>query len=95
MNLTSVIPVSEITAGCVDWCKEQYFVHYNNLEIFEMSFIVIALISLIIHNAVENYIDFFREHNVSERYLEMIYEASSLLVFIMLIFFLIYMVWLR
>ena len=90
-----VMNANKITAECFNWCKEQNFVYQNNLEIHELSFIVIALIAIVVHNTLNAYWDYFRNQEFDEDFLEKIYDASSFVVFVMLIMFLIYMVWLR
>lgn len=94
MNIT--IPTSyEVTKQCFDWCKEQSFIYQQNLSIYEMSFIVIALIALAVHHLIGNYSDFFNSQDFDDELLEKVYDGSLLLAFIMLILFVIYMMWLR
>ncbi|KKL45556.1 hypothetical protein LCGC14_2354450 [marine sediment metagenome] len=89
------VNANEITQYCIDWCKEQNLIHQQNLEIEEMSFIVIALVSIVVHWTINNHWSYFRSQGFDEELLEKIYDGTNLLVFVMLIMFLIYMVWLR
>lgn len=88
------IKTNEITANCFDWCKEQYEIHQQNLEISELSFIVIALIALVVHWTLNNHWEYFKQ-DFKEEYLEKIYDATLDIVFGMLIMFIIYMRWFR
>lgn len=84
-----------ITARCFDWCREQSFIYQQNLEIRELSFIVIALISIVVHWVIDEHFVYFISHDFDKKVLEKIHDGTLLLNFMMLILFLIYMMWLR
>ena len=94
-NIT-IIPFTKITKECFDWCKEQNFIHQSNLEIQDMAFIVIALVSLVIHNLIYNHSEALKEISGMKDYqLEKVYDATYFLTFIMLKTYIIYMVFLK
>ena len=78
MNIT--ILTREVTDECWQWCSEQHFIHQSNIEIYDLTFIVLAVIALIIHGATED---------------EKAYEASHFFALLMLIFYIIYMLFLK
>ena len=44
INYTLTKPV-DITGTCWDWCSEQHLINQANLEIKDLSFVVVALVS--------------------------------------------------
>ena len=61
-----------------------------------MSFIVIALASLLINNFIYYHSEFLMKYFDADDYkLGKLYNVTSLLPFVMLIMFIIYMVWFR
>ena len=61
-----------------------------------MAFIVIALVSLVVHHAIYNHSEALKEiSGMNDYQLEKIYDATYFLTFIILIIYIIYMVWLR
>ncbi len=91
--MNHILPITET---CFDWCKEQNFIHQSNLEIQEMTFLVIALISMVIHNLIENHAEELMHLSGMNKYqLEKIYDATYFLPFVMLILYIIYMVFLK
>ena len=87
--------IIEVTESCFAWCKEQNFIHEKNLEIHEMAFIVIALISIVVYWKIINHWEYFRSQGNNENFLEKVSTVALTLNFIMLIMFIIYMVFLR
>ena len=92
---TLQIKINEITSTCFNWCKEQSFIHQQNIEIYEMSFIVIALISIVVNRTINSYWNYFKGQGYDDNLLEKIYDGTLTMIFVMLILFLIYMMWLR
>ncbi len=95
MNLTIPLKFCDATQSCFEWCKEQISIQENNLQIDEMSFIVIALASLLLNNFIYYHAEFLIAHGLDEHKLEKLHDATSSLSFVMLIMFIIYMVWFR
>ncbi len=61
-----------------------------------MSFIAIALASLLINIFIYNHSEYLIKHlDLDEYKIEKLHDATSLLTFVMLIMFIIYMVWFR
>ena len=82
---------TEITTGCFNWCKEQNFIHQSNVQINDLAFIVIALISLTINNIIYNHPETLKQLTKMDDYeLEKVYDLTYFLTFIMLIGYVIY-----
>lgn len=96
MNMTFPTSALEITEGCFKWCEEQHFTHQRNLEIYELSFIAIALVSLGINHLIYNHSDFLKEiSGMNEYQISKVYDGTHFLAFMMLVAYIIYMVLLR
>lgn len=97
MNATISLGISksyEISKGCFEWCREQNFIHENNLEIFDLTFVVIALISIIVNNLIYNYPEILMNlSGMKEDDLMTVHDATYFLAFIMLILHIVYVLW--
>ncbi len=61
-----------------------------------MAFIVIALVSLVVHHAIYNHTEALKElSGMNDYQIEKIYDATYFLTFIMLIAYIIYMVFFK
>lgn len=60
-----------------------------------MSFIVIILTSMLLNSFINNHSEYLIEHGLDENKIEMLHKATSMLSFVMLIMFIIYMVWFK
>lgn len=105
-NITSFPPLhfplkmsiitQEITETCFNWCKEQNFIHQSNVQINDLAFIVIALISLTINNLIYNHPETLKQlSGMNDYQLEKAFDATYFLTFIMLITYIIYMVFFK
>ena len=87
---------TEITEGCFKWCKEQNFIHQNNVQINDLALIVIALISLTINNLIYNHSESLQQlSGMSDYQLEAVYDATYFLSFLMMIIYIIYIIFLK
>jgi len=83
----------EVTQYCFNWCKEQNFIHQNNLEIKDLSIVAVALISLVLHSLLYNYHDFIVDKfKLDSDKLNKLYIATSDFSYILLTIFLIYQI---
>lgn len=91
----------EITNTCFNWCKEQFFIHNNNLLIGEMSLIGVAMGSIVLNRFINNHPDFIekigKDNNfeVTHTMLMVAEGATSFFAFVMLLIFLIYFIYFK
>ncbi len=93
---TNMSYTGHITESCFTWCKGQVEIHAKNLEINDLSLIVVALISLLLNNIIYNHSDSIAEKfNLKEGGIEILFDATYITTFLMLIIHIIYMVFFR
>ena len=83
----------ELTESCFKWCQEQYANHERNLDINDQSFIIIALIAMVLYNIISsNWEKIISNTSIDENKLEKLHEGLHLTAFVMLIANLIYII---
>ena len=83
--------IYQTTVQCFNWCKDQYIIHERNLLIKDQTFIVLALIALVIYNLISlQWDNIISNSEMDENTLEKIHEGLHFTIFIMLIMHLIY-----
>ena len=82
-----------IAKECFTWCQEQYIAHERNLQLKDQSFIIIALISLVLYNIISsNWDKIIANTSIDENKLEKVHEGLHLTAFVMLIANLVYII---
>ncbi len=91
-----VNPFELITKTCLDWCKEQTFIHQSNIGIQDLSLIAIALVSLVIHNLIDSHAETLMNYSgMDEEQLAKVYDATYTFTFLMLVIYIIYMLFIK
>ena len=87
-----IIGHPDITQGCFSWCQQQNFIHQSNLAINDLSFVVVALVALLVHHILLEFKDTIIEKTGMEEWqLNIIKGATTYLAFWLLIIFLVYL----
>ena len=88
-----------ITNYCFNWCKEQHFIHQNNLTVNILSIPILALLTLFVCYLIYNYNDFilrlFKESNLTEHTLNKIFGLALEFAIYLLIGFFIWFIWFK
>lgn len=92
-NITGLFGDQYITKECFDWCKEANFIHETNLQIENLSLVIIALFSLLANHLIHSNYDWLvKEIKIKEAHIQMLYIASNYFAFFILLVFLIFQI---
>lgn len=80
--------IKQVTNECFEWCKEQNFIHHNNLTVEGLSIVVIAMIALFLYVIYEQFGEFMLIDDKITRYIRMIPEFSLYLLMGFIIWYL-------
>ncbi len=98
MNLSifSINKTNQITTECFNWCKEQYFIHENNLTVEALIMPILALLFLIISGVFYNFSEkIIEKTDLSEENISKIYHFCNQFAKYLLIGFFIWYVWIK
>ena len=85
--------ILKVTEQCFKWCQEQYSAHERNIQIQDQSFVIIALVMLVIYNVISsNWDKIISNTEIDENKLNKIHEGLYFGVFVMLIAHLVYII---
>ncbi len=82
----------EPSKQCFNWCREQHFIHANNLQIQDLTLVVLSMIALLLMHLIEAHHD---NIDVKQETLEKIYNALSHFAFYILVVFFTWFIFFR
>jgi len=86
-NETYKVKGYEITKSCMDWCREQHYIHNSNLATEGIFLLIFVFAAIIILYATYYLSDYYKNEKIAERVFEIALDAVILFMLAFFVWF--------